>query len=74
MINTTGPDGTRAALLASNPASQGGHEHPDLGAALDAHADLLADHGNRLDALEGPAPAAPQGEASLWVTRFSVSG
>jgi hypothetical protein len=53
--NRSGPDGTLAALLASNPA----HAAPSAADRLDAHSAILADHDNRITALEKSAPHAP---------------
>jgi hypothetical protein len=67
MINTTGPDGTRVALLASNPARDRAPSVPEHAHHIDdvpGLSSVLADHDARLSALEGPAPAEPQGEES----------
>lgn len=57
--NSAGPDGTKLALLASNPDHHvppvPEHAHPDV-------ADVLASHDARISALEGTAPARPDGE------------
>jgi hypothetical protein len=47
--NRDGAEGTRAALLATNPA----HAAPDLAARVDDHEDQLANHEDRLSSLEG---------------------